>query len=1387
MFAVNRINNALMNWSRFELCNGTSITDAFESMCRMLFNEFFFSGSKILTSSPNNPGIEVEPVLHNEKNERISFQAKYFTTRIDYGSVESSMSTAIKYYTGRLDVIYLYCNKDFSHNSDSFIRIKDSLGVAGIKLVAITNEEIFNQIITNQYSSIAARFFLNETLTPDWFKQQSILVLRNLEPRYNSAFSVSVDIERQVGIFMLNQEAADYFNAKKSKALIAIIESNSPLHKYRNLIDETIARVKAIPSVYPETISHALDWYKTIVSGYEEELEAIDCDISDLTKKIYSEKDRSNRNGLYTERTRLEDFIDALNSIQVDDSERAFLHSKTLVLDGEAGSGKSHLLGTLLEKSIVAEQSAVLLLGQAFLSNAVIEQQVLENLGLSCSFDEFIDILDGIGMESQRQSVLIIDAINESENKDIWKTGLARLIQTVESRRNLRLIVSIRNGYENLVFSDSILKSIREREIPKITHFGFAENTIEATMQFFNQYNITFDSSDLLQYEFSNPLMLKLYCEVKNVRPNGLFDMFEKYCDYVDTESKKVCDIDYEGNLLKQLITEITSVFIETDTEHIDQTTLFSLRFWNMYDIESKSKYVSSILRCGFLSKMAISDSGNGTVKEVFYFAYQRFADYYSAQAMVYAHAEEAVLRSYIIDSVLSIKDRQITRWSRRGIFVIICGLFAEKYGRECFDILDGVVDPDMHLLEGYVDSFAWRKPESIDENALIDFVNKNCYKGVFDALLNMLINMSAVTCHPLNADFLHTRLEKMDISMRDYIWTIHINQMTTDNRAYYLAELFQKGKMVSEITHEEKRLLCILYSWMLSSSNRYLRDNVSECLIELLKNEFGLCAELLAMFSDVNDPYIIQRLYGVVFGVCMKSADVRLVDFLNMAELVFESIFDVEYIYPDILLRDYARLIIERFIHLYPDSNSKIVVSKIRPPFKSIAIPMVDEVDYYTKDANGGLNSIVHSMTPDVAGCGVGMYGDFGRYVWQSAIKDFEGIGDKQVAELFYYSMKFIVDELGYQDELFAEYDNRVGYGRVSRGDTKTTERIGKKYQWITMYNVLARLSDTHKVEDFDVIGDYCGAWSPYVRDFDPTLNTRKPISVFLPHVEAPSNCIKIEWLDTSFQSDIDRDDWVAQNTPFFINHGESLLVNQGDKEWVALYQYCCRKSDEGEKERDYYNRIAQEVWSMSFSYFTSESDFNAITKAMKNKSISRGGFPEGWNVYTLYNREYYWSPGYKDVFRDNWCSIDIDGNSIDVGYNDNEPIGKVMPTYIDFLWEEQCDASQDESTSFFTPCGFLAERLGLSQKEDDGLFYSSDELVAFDTKLAGESKSHCLIIKKKYLTKFLNENNLRLLWFCIGEKQSFVGSAGNQKWSSWSGIYTLGKGVVNGSMSTD
>ncbi len=78
-----------------------------------------------------------------------------------------------------------------------------------------------------------------------------------------------------------------------------------------------------------------------------------------------------------------------------------------------------------------------------------------------------------------------------------------------------------------------------------------------------------------------------------------------------------------------------------------------------------------------------------------------------------------------------------------------------------------------------------------------------------------------------------------------------------------------------------------------------------------------------------------------------MKRSCDNIHQFESLVLYIFTEVFQKEKVYPDILLRDYARLILERFIYENPDKGDPFDVERIRPPYSSDPIPEVEAVDY--------------------------------------------------------------------------------------------------------------------------------------------------------------------------------------------------------------------------------------------------------------------------------------------------------------------------------------------------------------------------------------------------------------------------------------------------------
>ena len=189
---------------------------AFENLCRSLFKRELCVENAILHSDPNHPGVEVAPVLSRDGKDYISFQAKYFDNTIGsngYKQIKRSAEQTIKHYKGELDIIYLYCNIDVTETSTSYIGIKKILKDAGIDIILITGQTILDCVI--EYPTVLSCYFGLDILDASWFQRNLQISLDNLGRRYNSLFNVNTEAQRDLSIFLREDEGIEAINEKK--------------------------------------------------------------------------------------------------------------------------------------------------------------------------------------------------------------------------------------------------------------------------------------------------------------------------------------------------------------------------------------------------------------------------------------------------------------------------------------------------------------------------------------------------------------------------------------------------------------------------------------------------------------------------------------------------------------------------------------------------------------------------------------------------------------------------------------------------------------------------------------------------------------------------------------------------------------------------------------------------------------------------------------------------------------------------------------------------------------------------------------------------------------------------------------------------------------------
>ena len=246
-----------------------------------------------------------------------------------------------------------------------------------------------------------------------------------------------------------------------------------------------------------------------------------------------------------------------------------------------------------------------------------------------------------------------------------------------------------------------------------------------------------------------------------------------------------------------------------------------------------------------------------------------------------------------------------------------------------------------------------------------------------------------------------------------------------------------------------------------------------------------------------------------------------------------------------------------------------------------------------------------------------------------------------------------------------------------------------------------------------------YNGPWEPYVRDFDPTLNIRiKPIKSML-KIKLP------EYDDESFlpfgASDSDIEEWIISEDKMFQDFpGRLIHKDESGTEWVSLYLYQENKLQPPNEEISVigFPIGEQHIWASASMYIVSDKMEKLTEEELIDSGFIQSRSSYTRDCYSLFSREYAWSPGYKAEFA---------GPEED----DGRATIKAIPASVNVLWEEEFDASQEETTSFMIPAGSIIQEMKLYEKSVDGIYYYNGEIVA-------EIKKEELIDKYDILEKY-------------------------------------------------
>lgn len=892
-----------------------------------------------------------------------------------------------KVYLAGIPIEFKDAYKDF--HSISITKVNEFLVSKGISKITVT---------------YASSFGLNE----DWIRTHLTKTRKNLGERYTTAIE-SLDVPETE--YLRYIEVGDSFRSKLGERYHEIIEDLRRDHytlRNNEITKDLYEYIDSLISKFQSSY-HQTKWYigkfgfesfpLALVEGALSEFEEWDNLIRREQSRIYQERRKKVGNkksyryreeplGVECAKVRhsqrqLREFQNYLKGELI----RLSLDPKVLIT-GKAGKGKSHLLGDTVMTRLDEEKPSLLILGQQLGANDDPRVQILGRLGLTdkCSFQDLQKLLNQIGEFLGERFFFVVDALNEGNGKQFWINEIAGLMEEFKPYPYIALVLSVRSTYLDDVIPEDLLKS---EDLVQVEHHGFEGQELEAVQHFCRNFGLEEPGVPLLAPEFSTPLFLLLFCKAlkasgKTKFPKGLNGISEVYRSHTQSVSSAL-NKEFQFGLPQQsnIVEDGINYLLELDSGY------GGYRLREVEDHFSKFRKCNGLhLLNGMLRENILTDDIYYFSKEeprvkVVRFSYERYANHSFVKSLLYRCEDDPNL--LIQEGSYLYKCAQNNKYFDRGVLDALAIILPERFDIELCELMTqqwleqfDLFHTSNETLQGIViESLQWRSIGSIDFDKISKFIDD--FLGDYyinNELFRILIQIASNEEHPLNANYLHQHLAPLSMAERDSFWLEFIYDEFNDPTSSLsrLIDWILEYDQHQSMSRPARILTCTTLGWMLCSPLVPLRDASTIAIVKLLDDDLIVSIDLLRIFNEVNELYIQERLYAAIYGAVIRSDHTGIIH--DIASYVYKLIFSSGSPTAHLMLRDYARGIIEYAYHL--DASIDLNFDLVRPPYDAElpeSLPTIEEVkakyelewdkefSYSMKNGYRGNNAIFTSL----------------------------------------------------------------------------------------------------------------------------------------------------------------------------------------------------------------------------------------------------------------------------------------------------------------------------------------------------------------------------------------------------------------------------------------
>ena len=974
-----------------------------------------------------------------------------------------------------------------------------------------------------------------------------------------------------------------------------------------------------------------------------------------------------------------------------------YCHTKVLLINAEAGMGKTHYMCAIAQR-LSKRMNVYLLFGSKFNQQEDFKLQFLRMSNLST---KSLTDLDETMQQQNSNALFIVDAINEGATNVFWNTALKSLESIINRLNNIRVIVTYRTGdFE----PSNFLKNWEQTTLN-----GYGPRVYDAVRKYFAYYKIQDDDNSVCNRflgEFANPLFLNIFCLVVSQdfgfmrRKFSYIELYRKYIEYRNIPVSAGVDEDPYRNVTGKLL---------------DKIAIYSLFYNSCQDVprEKARRYADQICRnrtwSNSLLYWAIKENlllENGIYGEKLMFGFQKIGDFLMADAFSRSKMKDDAKVDFIIEKT---ECKQHVYYRR-----FITALLSE------WSLIPKLLDRDLlshrNLLNILLNSLHY---QTSNNSLVFEWMIKHQVfsLGILRDLLTILPEDVFIMAHNV--------LITETLADRDQKWTTVVNDIYD---SFLLSNVDNFIKI--EITENDYLKYLILLGWMCTSTHPFVRGRLLRHLVALFDKYPQSVPTAIELFAECNDSYVVEMIVCAVYGHLLRQRNAR--ESADIAKLLLKKFYADGHAPLDILERQWTMLILQYADYLNGGNTfwGKIAIPfKTEDPYSLISSQLDDNKTYF--GSSDGSERLYYTL------CG---FSDFNRYILGSNNDNDSRVfckkeGNKYrpipLEDIRNIMANIIKNNYGWNDEL-GNLDK--GVYSSSRYDNKT-ERFGKKYLWMALYQTDALLCDHYFVLkdrfyglNLPVQGDIASKPYPWLTfeysTIDPTI---------VDNTEDISINFNVDKLETA--ESIDNKRWMDKEYP--LPAPRLLLKDKESCDWVVLMCYDGYKTDAVEDTQ-------KDLFLYTNSGFVKKENIKAYKEWAKNKNFYGRWMPEcrSGSIDYLWN-EYPWAGTYIRQ-RDDWEKehrYDGAGFLLKLSYEAQ-------------LQEDKFGLNESNAMlgEVYMPNHHIMEHLKLYTAERGVIrACSNNEIVSINFRI---ERLRGLAIRKDYLERFLKDFEYCLVYYSLGEK---------------------------------